>query len=163
MLKRLLELLGLRKAKPKHGKGINASRSYGNMNAAIDRINQAGFRYRADKVLTFSLHKGERKISGLWCVASHWPEHKGAMIAGWYKPELRRAYTVCNPSDYNDYSDAVEQHEVAHDVEFRLRIAPPWHYEGWRRLFMNWRGGLPSHEVSHGCLYDFVEDNKKGE
>lgn len=161
MFRRVLEFLRiLRPRKPRHGAGVNLPRSYGNANAAIHLINVAGYSYKDDGGRTFSLHKGERIVGGMWCVRSMWPEHNNAWIAGWYDYTKRRCYTVCNPNNYGDYSDVIEQHEVAHDLELQIGLTPPWHNVGWRHLFFNWRGFGPGAraEVSHGCVYDFVRE-----
>lgn len=178
LLDKILITLRLKKRKPKHGKGVNLSRAYGNANAAIGRIKAATHPgYRDDNGRTYHLAKGERRMGRLWAVRSPFPEHNGAWMCGWYVLRKRACWTVCNPADYNDYDDGTEQHEVAHDIEARLNLIPPWHYPRWRNLFDGWRGDgaarLPSccsgvcdcekgFDETDEVHCDFVEDINAG-
>ena len=78
----------------------------------------------------------ERRVHGMWCIRSPW--HNGAWIGGYYNASKDIPVTCANPDDLNDYDDRVEQHEIAHRIEHKLRIAPPWHTPAWRRLFIHW-------------------------
>ena len=166
MFKKILELLGLRKnSRHAYGEGTNKARFHGNANSAIQKVTSLGYRYKETAKPRPRLIKGERKIYGMWCVRSKWPEHNGAYIGGWYDTQTHRTYVCCNPEDWSDYDDRVEEHEYAHHIEHRLRIAPPWHYARWRRLFYLWRGltsnAMP--EFCHGCVYDFVDGQEGGD
>ena len=139
-MKRFFQWLrGLFRRDPSHGPNINADRSEHNGRVARDRIRDATHPdFRDDhRPRTYHLLKGERRIGGEWAYRS--PMHDGAWVLGYYIPSSRRCYTVCNPNDWNDYSDETERHEAAHDMEGpQLRLIPPWHYPKWRRLFAGW-------------------------
>ena len=104
----------------------------------------------------------ERKVYGMWCIRSPW--HNGAWIGGYYNQTRDLAVTCANPANTNDYDDRVEQHEIAHRIEYKLRIAPPWHTPAWSQLFLNWRNiaAAPSggeHELCDAVhLLPYCED-----
>ncbi len=119
------------------GKGVDPARAGANAGRAIERVRKATHPALKDRTgRSQHVIAGERKIGDLWCL---WSAASGGWIGGYYIPEKRACYTIANPANLNDYSDAIMEHESAHDVEYvLLRIAPPWHYAAWKKLFRNW-------------------------
>ena len=138
LFENILIALGLKKKKIKHGKNINLSRCYGNANSAIAKIRTSTHpKYKDDNGRRYVLEPGTTRVrGGGWAKQS--PEHNNAWIMGMYRYSKRECMVLCNPNDPSDYSDSVQEHEVAHDIEKRLKIAPPWHTPSWRHLFYNW-------------------------
>ncbi len=157
----ILVFFGLAKKKLKHGEGINLYRCYGNANNAIQKIKTNTHpKYKDDNRREYYLTKGSKKFDYMWAVRSPFPEHNGAWIGGWYNYRNRQCWVVCSPDDYNDYSDAVQEHEVAHDIEYRLKLTPPWHNNLWGNLFVNWYNlpGMSSvKDDERGIVVDFID------
>lgn len=161
LFENILVALGLMKKKPKHGKNINLSRCYGNANSAIHKVKTNTHpKYKDDNGRAYAVEAGTmRVIGGGWAKQS--PEHNNAWIMGLYDPSKRRCMVFCNPNDPNDYSDAVQEHEVAHDIEKRLKIAPPWHTPLWSNLFYNWwslKSGRVMIDTWNECV-DYVNED----
>ena len=135
-----------RGGKPKHGKGVQVNRSRANAASAVAKIKGATHpNYRDDDGRSYHLVGADRRAGGMWVIASPW--HNGQWIGGYYISNRRACYTCCNKDDYKDYDNRVEEHEVAHDLESRLKLVPPWHYAKWRHLFLHWRGLDARHSV----------------
>ena len=143
MLRKLLEMLGLRKRRTRL-----SPRDNGNINHATQLIRNATHptvgNLGAGKLQRIP---AERRVHGMWCIRSPW--HNGAWIGGYYNISKDIPVTCANPDDINDYDDRVEQHEIAHRIEYKLRISPPWHTPAWRRLFLHWYS-LPALSVMAG-------------
>ena len=157
----ILIFFGLRKKPLEHGKGVNIKRCYGNANNAINKIRAATHpKYKDDNRREYHLIQGGQKFDYMWAIRSPFPEHNNAWIGGWYDYNKRQCWVACNPNDFNDYSDAVQEHEVAHDIEARLKLVPPWHNNLWGNLFVEWRNlpGVSSvKDKERGIVVDFID------
>ncbi len=136
-IQRILETLGIRKRE----ESLTA-RQHGNLNAVLAKIrNSTHPRLSTPRRLKIGYVPGERRLGGDWAIRSPW--HNGAWILGYYVPGEKLPITVTDPKNPLVYSDATEQHEIAHRCEHDLGIAPPWHFPDWRRFFVGWYGSNP--------------------
>jgi hypothetical protein len=142
MLKRLLQLLGLRRKPSKL-----SPREEGNRNHVMQVVRAATHPELRREHIKVKRIPAEGRVRGMWCIRSPW--HNGAWIGGYYMSRDRLAVTVANPDDLNDYDDRVEQHEIAHWAEDSLGLVPPWHYGPWRHLFLHWES-IPAYCVGGG-------------
>ncbi len=132
-------LLGLDRNRSSNRQPDGQPSARGQANAAliIQRIRNATHpQYRDRPGRTAYAIPAERREHGMWVIASPW--HGGRPIGGYYIRNRRQCYSVSSPSNPADYDDRVEQHEIAHDIEAELGIAPPWHYRLWQAFIYHW-------------------------
>ena len=92
---------------------------------------------------------GTRKIGPLWSLKNPWGS---GWVRGWYCPSTEQPSVVVDPANPTDIPVCTLEHEYAHHVEWRKKIAPPWHYPAWRRLFADWYGSRSGRTDATHCL-----------
>ncbi len=128
----ILEALRIRRSR--FGKGVDRRLVERVERRAIELIRGSTHPdHRDDHGRRYEVVRGTVYKDGMWCA-----NHNGRLMGGWYAERRRHITYVKGPN--GEVNEGVVLHEIMHDHEWKLGLAPPWHYRGWRGLgLLNWR------------------------